>query len=469
MQVFEVSSKDLKFGDRLVPAFYYNHKIREEDKYINSLDVAVLGQYATISDGEHSAIPRNKKGGVRYIYGRNIKEGVVNFDPISDDSFIDEMDYNITSRCHINEDDVLIAILGTVGKSAVYKSEYIGKAGIPRHIANITVTKQAPFTPEFLSAFFRTRYAKSQMFSLMTGNIQQLLTLKNLREFKIPLVNKDIIKKITEKEKEAIDCEILAQEKIREAQDIFYDGLKFDINSICGDFSFNTKKSELDEASTWSPKYFNKIYIRMSKALEENNGVELLGDIVSLRHGDEVGSELYKEYINRDFEDKAFIRTSDIVNYEVDLYPDYYIDNENLEGINQKLKFGDVIFTKDGKIGATGMITDFDNIILSSGIEILRLNKNGIDKGFTQEYLFTALSIPEIGLYSSARRTVVASTIPHLREERLKTIEIPIEDRKYIEKITCLIKDAFKLKEQRKRIIIENDKLLDKLYNVSNN
>ena len=46
-------------------------------------------------------------------------------------------DYEAFKRCHIKENDVLIAIYGTVGKSAIYKKEYIGVAGIPRHIYQI--------------------------------------------------------------------------------------------------------------------------------------------------------------------------------------------------------------------------------------------------------------------------------------------------------------------------------------------
>lgn len=118
------------------------------------IDYIKLGKYSTISDGEHSAIPRNNVSGIRYLYGRNVKEGIVDFDPISDDSYIYEYDYDSFNRCHIHKNDVLIAIYGTVGKSAVYRDEYIGKAGIHRHIANITLKKDAPITPEYLTAFF---------------------------------------------------------------------------------------------------------------------------------------------------------------------------------------------------------------------------------------------------------------------------------------------------------------------------
>ena len=75
----------------------------------------------------------------------------------------------------------MIAIYGTVGKSAVYRKEYVGKAGIPRHISNISLNKDAPIKPEYLTAYFRSKAGKWQMFSLMTGNIQQLLSHVNLR------------------------------------------------------------------------------------------------------------------------------------------------------------------------------------------------------------------------------------------------------------------------------------------------
>lgn len=110
------------------------------------------------------------------------------------------------------------------------------------------------------------------------------------------------------------------------------------------------------------------------------------------------------------------------------------------------------------------MIVDSDRILLSSGIERIRLNDEGLKKGLTQEYLFVALNTPEVGRYAAIRRTVVASTIPHLRVERLKDIEIPIEDKTYITRITELVKKAFELKSQRKDILKQNENVLDEYF-----
>lgn len=465
MRTFSVPSSSLKFDDRLVPSFYYYTQIVKEQNCDRGIQYIKLGKHSTISDGEHSAIPRNNLLGTRYLYGRNIKEGIIGFDPISDDSYISDDDYDSFGRCHIKQNDVLIAIYGTVGKSAVYRNEYVGVAGIPRHISNISIKKDSPITPEYLTSFFRSKYGKWQIFSLTTGNIQQLLSLKNLREFDVPVASDDVITAITKNEREAIECEIAAEAKIKEAQKIFYDGLNFDVKKVRRDFSFTVKYSQISDGEIWSPSYYDKLYVKMAKLFEDKNGVKMLREIVDVCNGDEVGSENYKNFIDRTIdEDLPFIRTSDIVNNEVDLYPDYYIPIEATDSVKQDVKPGDVIFTKDGKIACVAMIGKYDKVILSSGIERLRLTKKAISDGLTQEYLFTALSIPEVGRFAAIRRTVVASTIPHLRVERLKDIEIPLMDKEHIVRITELISEAFELKGKRKQILLSSDKILEKYF-----
>lgn len=464
MKIFSASTEDLKFGDRLVPSFYYYTKIVRQQNIRDGVEYIILGEYSEISDGEHSHIPRNKKGGIRYLYGRNIKEGIIDFDEISDDPYISSTDYRAFPRCHIRENDVLIAIYGTVGKSAVYRSAYVGEAGIPRHISNIRLKNNSPVTPEYLTAYFRSKAGKWQMFSMMTGNIQQLLSLKNLREFEVPVVRRELMDIITENERNAVEYEIEAQQHIRQAQNLLYQSLNFGIKEITRDFSFGVKYSELVESNLWSTNYYDRLYVKTAENLKKYNQAVPLKEIAEISNGDEVGSENYHEFIQRDTADKPFIRTSDIVNWEVDLYPDYYIPEEALEDIKQKVRENDVIFTKDGKIGAVGMITDADHVVLSSGIEILRVKDTAKQIGITPEYLFTALSIPEIGRYGAVRRTVVASTIPHLREERLAEIEIPVIDHCAMEKITKLVREAFLFKAQRKRLLKKNEEIFENCF-----
>ena len=165
----------------------------------------------------------------------------------------------------------------------------------------------------------------------------------------------------------------------------------------------------------------------MEVALCQHNGAVSLGEIASLTKGDEVGS-------------------------------DYYILDESNIVEKQRLSSGDILFTKDGKVGSTAMITTEDKVIVSSGIEILRINNNGRALGITPEVLLVALMEPIVGRYGANSRTVVASTIPHLIESRLSEIKIPIINRDDSEKITVLIKKAYKLKAKRKKLLIQSMK-----------
>jgi type I restriction enzyme S subunit len=76
------------------------------------------------------------------------------------------------------------------------------------------------------------------------------------------------------------------------------------------------------------------------------------------------------------------------------------------------------------------------------------------------------LSLKETGLYPSIRRTVIASTLPHLREERLREFEIPILDKNSIDEITKLVKEAFELKDEKKKLIKEVRKEIDNYFDI---
>ncbi len=461
---FSVPVTKLKRGDSLVPEFYYYNLIVKEENLKKGIKYIKLGEFK-VSDGEHSAIPRNSNKGIRYLYGRNIRESCVDFDPISDEPYIDEEDYRRIKRIHLSEGDVLIPIVGTIGKSAIYRKDYIGTAGIPRHIAHITIDKPSEITPEYLSVFFRSKYGKVQLFSLTTGNIQPLLSLTNLKTVDIPVLSNEIIKKITINEEKANELLIKANKKITEAKKIFYDSLGFDIRNLKGEFSFNIQSTSLFENDIWTPKHYNSLYENINKEIVKNIPVEKLQDILSETfHGIEVGSDNYNEYLDKEKTDIPFIRTSDIVNNTVDLYPDFYVSEEIYDNIKQTIQDKDVIFTKDGKIGAVGMIMKNDKCILSSGIQVMRINEYASKKGITQEYLFLVLSVKEIGYYEAIRRTVVASTIPHLRPERMKEMIIPIVAKQKIEQITKCVSEAFEYKNQRIPLLKENDEIFENAF-----
>jgi restriction endonuclease S subunit len=94
-----------------------------------------------------------------------------------------------------------------------------------------------------------------------------------------------------------------------------------------------------------------------------------------------------------------------------------------------------------------------DKAIIASGIARIRTKKNNYN--ITPEFLFIVLSSKETGYNSAIHRTVIGTTIPYLREERLKQIAIPILDKTITDTITQKVKEAFELKANG-NLLIDN-------------
>lgn len=358
--------------------------------------------------------------------------------------------------------DILISVVGNYlgSTSVIPKSINIGVFN--DNSARIRIVDEN-ISPYYVSAFLNSAFGQKLIQSLVTRTGQKILSAGNVKKLSLPLIDDN---SIATKYECATDKGVEANRFISQAQKLFYSRIGIDFNAIEKENVFCVNKSDFAEADLWTPMYSYPLYVNTFKAIQAKWETVPVGEIADLKKGDEVGSDTYIGYLDKRKTDVPFVRTSDIVNYEIDQYPDFFIPEEIYQEVAQGFQNGDVIFTKDGKIGMVGMMTEYDRAIISSGFVGLRLNKNASKYGITPEYLFLCLSIKEIGIYASKRRTVVASTIPHLREERLKEIEIPILDKETIVEITNLVKKAFELKDEKKRLIADVRETMDGYFEV---
>ena len=119
-----------------------------------------------------------------------------------------------------------------------------------------------------------------------------------------------------------------------------------------------------------------------------------------------------------------------------------------------------------GKIGEIALITEADKVIISSGVEKIRLNKKGYEKGLTPEYLFAIMCCEKIGKYTADRYTVTASTIPHFKEDFIRKMVVPILDSESINIITEKIKEAFSLLNKKKGLVLECQNQINSIIKI---
>lgn len=376
--------------------------------------------------------------------------------------WLDEATFKTQKANRIQKDDLLVSVVGNyLGSTSVIPSN-IELGAFNDNSAKVHIIDER-YSPYFVACFFNSVFGQNLILSKCTRTGQKILSAGNLKTLEVPLIPGETI---SASAREGAELSVKSNALIRQARELFYSRVGVDFGAVEKKKFFSVSVNDFANADLWSPAYSNPLFVNTNKALKSKWEMVLLGEITKLTKGDEVGSDSYIGYLEKRETDVPFIRTSDIVNYETDQYPDFYIPEETYQDIAQDIKAGDILFSKDGKIGQVGMVTDADKAIIASGFCALRMNKKAVEYGLTPEYLFTVLSIREVGIYESKRRTVVASTIPHLREDRVKEMEIPILDKATIDEVTALVREAFKLKAERKRLITDVRKTMDSYFDI---
>jgi len=450
IKAFAIKSKDLEVN--LFPNYYlFKQRIKKhsERKDIISFSLGDKGVLDILTDGEHTG-QKFVEHGALFIKNSSVKRYSINeFDGF----YITQEKNNALKRSKLKKNDVLFTTIGNIGISAVV-NEDVENANINQNVVRIKINEKFA-TPQYLSCFLNSKITRFQVEHLPSSNIYPMLTYPKIKSLKIFIKDRKIESTITKNLVKAEQYQIEALRLIKKAQEIFLKALNIDYSKIISKKYFAILNNAIQKEDIMTPKYFNPLFISISKEIEKHNVCDVLGNIADFKTGDEIGSVNYKGYLKRKETDAPFIRTSDLVNYDFDAYPDYYIDSSIYTEMGQEIKEHEILFTKDGKIGITAMITHSDKCILSSGILRIIAKQEKINPF----YLFIVLSTKEIGLYQAQQRTVVASTIPHLREDRINDFKIPLI--KNQAEIIDLTAKAFELKDKRKILINESRILLE--------
>lgn len=226
-------------------------------------------------------------------------------------------------------------------------------------------------------------------------------------------------------------------------------------NNLGKDDIFLIRKEEIIDFYNFIPRRYNPKFSELVEKIKQQkiSVIKLRNlvnqKIISIQKGDEVGSENYGN------EGVPFIRTNEIVNGIINRNSKQMIDEDLFNEVykkKQNLRPGDILYTKDGKIGIVGMIKGGDMCVIASGILKIRVLN---DRKLNPFYLFATLN-SKVVFFQAQARYVTAATIMHLSPERFLDIEIPFLPIDEQNKIGGKIKHIFELKS-------EADNLLDEL------
>ena len=304
--------------------------------------------------------------------------------------------------------------------------------------------------PFYLTCYLNSFLTKRQIRGLLTRNIHSIITYPKIKSIKIVIADKVFQEKIGKLYGTYLDLEDEMFLKIKKAQDIFYKEFKIEIKKTSKIFETSISKFK---DHLWTPRYSYPKYNYLIEQIKKINNVKL-GLVADFEKGNEPASENYNEYLDKNEDDIPFVRTSDMINYDLDLYPDFYVPIEIYNELSQKLISGDIIFSNDGKIGNVSIIPDNNNnVVLQSHIRTIRLNNLSKKYKLTREYLFLVLTT-DISKLQAEKFTVIQSTLPTI-SNNLSNFYIPLIAENKMNEISKLVKE-FCLLMVKKRDILKN-------------
>lgn len=143
----------------------------------------------SVRDGTHDT-PKPTETGHKLVTGKHVKNGQI--DP-SDAYYISEEDYEkVNERSLVEQWDVLMSMIGTVGEVAVVKDH-------PNYaIKNVALFKcgGSELKGKWLAYYLRSSDAQGHMSGNQKGSSQQFLSLKQLRSLPIPITDERYMQRV---------------------------------------------------------------------------------------------------------------------------------------------------------------------------------------------------------------------------------------------------------------------------------
>ena len=440
--------------DNRLSAMYYH--LSQQMETLNKQGIKIH----TISDICHSIdsgsyIDTYVTSGTRYVRVGDLKKYVVD---ISESAFIPPE--RAKSKMILSKGDICFArtqaTFDKLGNFTLIDNLNNGDS-ISQHVSKIKPTKYV--SSEYLVAYLNSKFGKKQMCIASYGDTRVELTHNQTKEIKVILLEEKIISQIEDKVKQMLLCHEKANEAFQASQKIidheFYKE-KYSATNI------TTTKEMLIENNLWSPTCYSPKFVETVSRIKNNFPHKKLSELVlPIKKGVEVGSENYLIELEKTDTDLPFIRTSDIYNNEIDYAPDYFVSLDKATDAKCPDLFkDDIIFSKDGKIGQTGIINEDNSVVPSSGFAIIRSNET-----LSSNYLFAVLSHKEIVINQAKMKTVIAATIPHLKIDKINDFYIPVFSKDVILEIEANIQVFRENITKKRQLILDIEKTLNSKFN----
>src|SRR3989338_2137118 len=247
-----------KHPDFRVDAEYYEPKYQKLEKFLLGKTTSDLNDYSTfIKKGIFDISPNNyvENGGVAFLRSGDLKDEFISSNEIIQ---ITENAHEKEKKTELVKNDLLMAKVGTIGDVAInLKFE---KLNFSQNVMGIKIKKDYKPISGFLLAFLNCSYGRNQVNRVLSGQVQQKLTLQDIKKVKIIIfsstfqnVISELVYRAYSKKEKSNDLYFQAEQLLLSELGLLDWKPKHTL-SFVKNFS-NTKDAERFDAEYFQPKY----------------------------------------------------------------------------------------------------------------------------------------------------------------------------------------------------------------------
>lgn len=341
-----------------------------------------------IADGSHNP-PKKRESGVPMYSAQNIFNGYLD---TSSFRYIEEKDFEMEKRrVDISPGDVLLTIVGTIGRTYVVKASD-GKFALQRSVALIKPDK-SKINADYLCYYLQANEAHKYLSSNSRGVAQKGVYLGLLR--RMPISAPPIFK----------------QEKIvAKIEELFSE--------------IDNADAQLLSATRLENTYKQAIIDSTFDAIAENYKMTSLNDIAEIRGGVTKGRKLSAI----DIVQIPYLRVANVQDGYLDLKEIKHIPGTTMDLEKYQLQYGDILFTEGGDKDKLGRGTiwrnEVEHCIHQNHIFRARVDLTKNDPEFISLAAQTTKS--RHYFFSKAKQTTNLASINMTQLRQLKIPDVPI-------------------------------------------
>ncbi|MDZ7611554.1 MAG: hypothetical protein U5L10_02220 [Candidatus Moranbacteria bacterium] len=400
----------------------------KNNEFLNNLVKFVVGPFgSTVTVDKYV-----DESDYRYIRNKDINDFVISDD---EPALIPEKVYSPLKHFHIQKDDLLLTVVGTLGKVAIAQE----KDSKSIFSCKSTLLRSQKLNPYYLLTYLNS--PTGQIFSLRgkRGAIQEGLNLTDLKDIKVFVPSSDFQNLIEILIKKSFDSANQSKSLYSQAEQLLLSELELTSWKPKHELSFIKNYSDTQEAGRFDAEYFQPKYEEIIEAARKyKGGFDELGNLVKIKD---------KNFTPKDDEQYKYIELANISsNGEINGYTKN-LGKELPSRARRKVERDDLIISSiEGSLDSIALISDdLQNALCSTGFFVIQ------SKNINSETLLILLKtkVGQLQLTRGCKGTILTA----ISKDELSKIVLPKIDSKIQEEIKKKITEMYKTKKLSKSLL----------------